>query len=216
MWQFNFKGFKLSEDVYASDSIELLKQSGIDFAQVGAQRARRDSSMQGVWGVGSCIRRCSIKVTSTYAQQGSASLCTAVELSWVSPVVRSVAQVLPFAWHTWAHSSSVKHWQQSRACSGSCSCKGGNSAAKATASAFAGSDTVGAAAAAAFSVQNEARGIDVQHFGELLMSSGIVLNDEIRWITFHSGYDFGYLLKVGTAPWCGCACWASSGGGCIC
>lgn len=45
--------------------------------------------------------------------------------------------------------------------------------------------------------QNEARGIDVQHFGELLMSSGIVLNDEIRWITFHSGYDFGYLLKVG-------------------
>jgi hypothetical protein len=35
VWQFNFKGFKLSEDVYASDSIELLKQSGIDFAQVG-------------------------------------------------------------------------------------------------------------------------------------------------------------------------------------
>lgn len=34
VWQFNFKGFKLSEDVYASDSIELLKQSGIDFAQV--------------------------------------------------------------------------------------------------------------------------------------------------------------------------------------
>jgi hypothetical protein len=37
VWQFNFKGFKLSEDVYASDSIELLKQSGIDFAQVRAQ-----------------------------------------------------------------------------------------------------------------------------------------------------------------------------------
>ena len=26
---------------------------------------------------------------------------------------------------------------------------------------------------------NEARGIDVLHFGELLMSSGIVLNDEV-------------------------------------
>eukprot|EP00775_Hariotina_reticulata_P001272 gene1272-1612_t len=76
VWQFNFRGFKLSEDVYAQDSIELLKQSGIHFAQL------------------------------------------------------------------------------------------------------------------------ESRGIDVQHFGELLMSSGIVLNEDIRWITFHSGYDFGYLLKV--------------------
>lgn len=76
VWQFNFRGFKLSEDVYAQDSIELLKQSGIDFEQ------------------------------------------------------------------------------------------------------------------------NEMRGISVTQFGELLMSSGIVLNDDIRWITFHSGYDFGYLLKV--------------------
>lgn len=28
--------------------------------------------------------------------------------------------------------------------------------------------------------QNEARGIDVQRFGELLMASGIVLNEEVR------------------------------------
>jgi len=39
-------------------------------------------------------------------------------------------------------------------------------------------------------------GIDVTTFGELLMSSGIVLNEEIKWISFHSGYDFGYLLKL--------------------
>eukprot|EP00898_Chlorokybus_atmophyticus_P008990 jgi/Chlat1/9092/Chrsp97S08412 len=46
-----------------------------------------------------------------------------------------------------------------------------------------------------FSV-NEQQGIDVQRFAELLMSSGIVLNEDARWITFHSGYDFGYLLKL--------------------
>ena len=39
-------------------------------------------------------------------------------------------------------------------------------------------------------------GIDVQLFGELLISSGLVLNDEITWISFHSGYDFGYLVKI--------------------
>lgn len=76
VWQFNFKGFRLADDVYAQDSIELLKQSGIDFAQ------------------------------------------------------------------------------------------------------------------------HEARGIDVHRFGEVLMTSGIVLNEDIRWITFHSNYDFGYLLKI--------------------
>mmetsp|Transcript_25695 Transcript_25695/g.35478 ORF Transcript_25695/g.35478 Transcript_25695/m.35478 type:complete len:286 (-) Transcript_25695:15-872(-) len=42
----------------------------------------------------------------------------------------------------------------------------------------------------------EKSGVDILRFGELLMSSGIVLNDDVRWITFHSGYDFGYLLKV--------------------
>jgi CCR4-NOT transcription complex subunit 7/8 len=44
--------------------------------------------------------------------------------------------------------------------------------------------------------QNELRGIDVADFGEVLMMSGIVLNEDVKWISFHSGYDFGYLLKV--------------------
>jgi len=43
---------------------------------------------------------------------------------------------------------------------------------------------------------HEKRGIDVQIFGETLTSSGIVLSDDIVWVSFHSGYDFGYLLKL--------------------
>lgn len=44
--------------------------------------------------------------------------------------------------------------------------------------------------------KNNEMGIDANRFAELLMSSGIVLNDNIKWVTFHSGYDFGYLLKL--------------------
>ncbi|KAJ1643263.1 CCR4-NOT core DEDD RNase subunit [Coemansia erecta] len=39
-------------------------------------------------------------------------------------------------------------------------------------------------------------GIDALHFGELLTDSGMVLFKEVRWVSFHSGYDFGYLLKL--------------------
>jgi CCR4-NOT transcription complex subunit 7/8 len=42
-------------------------------------------------------------------------------------------------------------------------------------------------------------GVDAGQFAELLMSSGVVLNDSVVWITFHGGYDFGYLLKSLTA-----------------
>ncbi|CAG8593560.1 4338_t:CDS:2 [Funneliformis mosseae] len=44
--------------------------------------------------------------------------------------------------------------------------------------------------------KHEDYGIDVEHFGELLISSGFVLLDDVKWISYHSGYDFGYLLKV--------------------
>lgn len=44
--------------------------------------------------------------------------------------------------------------------------------------------------------RHELSGINVAHFGELLMSSGLVLMPEVRWISFHSGYDFGYLIKL--------------------
>lgn len=44
--------------------------------------------------------------------------------------------------------------------------------------------------------KHEEEGIDPIDFAELLMTSGIVLLDNIKWLSFHSGYDFGYLLKV--------------------
>ncbi|XP_020801981.1 CCR4-NOT transcription complex subunit 7 isoform X2 [Drosophila serrata] len=44
--------------------------------------------------------------------------------------------------------------------------------------------------------KHEEDGIDPIEFAELLMSSGIVLVENIKWLCFHSGYDFGYLLKL--------------------
>lgn len=44
--------------------------------------------------------------------------------------------------------------------------------------------------------RHEEEGIDMTDFAELLTSSGLVLREEISWITFASGYDFGYLMRV--------------------
>ena len=40
------------------------------------------------------------------------------------------------------------------------------------------------------------RGIHPHLFGELLMVSGLVLDARVKWVSFHSGYDYGYLLKL--------------------
>ncbi|KAI8812344.1 ribonuclease H-like domain-containing protein [Cladochytrium replicatum] len=45
-------------------------------------------------------------------------------------------------------------------------------------------------------IKHEEFGIDVEHFGELLISSGFVLLEDVKWVSFHSYYDFGYLLKI--------------------
>ena len=44
--------------------------------------------------------------------------------------------------------------------------------------------------------KNLESGIDPMHFAELLTSSGVVLIDKVTWISFHSSYDFGYLIKL--------------------
>ena len=43
---------------------------------------------------------------------------------------------------------------------------------------------------------HEKNGIDPKDFGALLYSSGLVLEEDVNWISFHSGYDFGYLMKI--------------------
>lgn len=39
-------------------------------------------------------------------------------------------------------------------------------------------------------------GIDAKDFGCLLITSGLVMSDNIVWISFHSAYDFAYLIKI--------------------
>lgn len=42
-------------------------------------------------------------------------------------------------------------------------------------------------------------GIDLNAFGSVLTTSGLAFDDSINWLSFHSGYDFAYLMKILTA-----------------
>ena len=44
--------------------------------------------------------------------------------------------------------------------------------------------------------EHQKNGIDAHEFGAVLITSGLVLLEDVRWISFHSGYDFGYLVKL--------------------
>lgn len=36
----------------------------------------------------------------------------------------------------------------------------------------------------------------MENFGELLTTSGLLVDKRITWITFHSCFDFAYLIKA--------------------
>lgn len=44
--------------------------------------------------------------------------------------------------------------------------------------------------------KHQDQGIDLEAFGALLTSSGLTFVDDVNWLSFHSGYDFGYLIKL--------------------
>jgi len=44
--------------------------------------------------------------------------------------------------------------------------------------------------------KHETDGIDPLLFSEFFITSGLVLTDSVTWLSFHSGYDFGYLIKI--------------------
>ena len=44
--------------------------------------------------------------------------------------------------------------------------------------------------------RHEREGIDVIHFSEMLIASGIVLLENVKWLSFHSGYDFGWVDRT--------------------
>lgn len=47
--------------------------------------------------------------------------------------------------------------------------------------------------------KNREMGIDLDAFGSLLTTSGLCFSEDVNWLSFHSGYDFGYLIKVLTS-----------------
>lgn len=44
--------------------------------------------------------------------------------------------------------------------------------------------------------RHKQEGIKIEDFSDLLITSGLVMSKKITWVSFHSAYDFGYLIKL--------------------
>lgn len=40
------------------------------------------------------------------------------------------------------------------------------------------------------------KGIEPSDFVDSITSSGLILNEDLKWIVFHGGFDFGYLVQM--------------------
>ena len=47
--------------------------------------------------------------------------------------------------------------------------------------------------------KHEKEGINPAHFAEYMIASGLVLMPNVKWLSFHAGYDFGYLVNLLTS-----------------
>ena len=118
IWQFNFH-FSVSEDMYAVESVDLLKKSGIDFER------HRVGLLSKFWSI----------LLSFHI-----SIVTLFGFAKLSLNFDAFVHLLSFVFQT--------------------------------------------------------HGIRLEDFGALLTTSGLVVNGDVTWLTFHSCFDFGYLIKT--------------------
>ena len=157
--------FRLSEDMYAQDSIELLKQSGIDFAQVGALRCA--ALMEGL--PAACH--------SVAAPGSGCSNPSRSRLGWLRGLSGGSEAGAALQQRSWGDATGQGHtapWLQlhSRLSLPSPVKPGAQHKPSKP-------GKKRRAAPRRARVQHESRGIDVRSFGELLVVSGVVLNEEV-------------------------------------
>jgi len=44
--------------------------------------------------------------------------------------------------------------------------------------------------------EHAAKGVNPQQFAEYLITSGLLFNEDVKWVSFHGGFDFAYLIRI--------------------